>query len=315
MSEAFCGPCGAVHSGAVDKNCNRKATRSSTRLAAMAAPSGSAAVKAEGSAAALSAASTGADTTSDISEDERALIKSIKKLEKKKRRIAELQARKSALEDSMADLNLQAEPSGRSSRSRSRSHDRHRHCRRHYSSSSSEGRTPSRERRQRSKWAIKRYVEDHKNVKKINPHELVEASCAWVADQKDLTVGGLLGFISHIGYMAGKAKGGRYLDSAHAKYDLGIRKLAAKSGFAAFTGGDPEVSLKYYSLDFCKEKKSSSSKYGRGGGKPYSRDGKKPCYLYNRSSGCTRDAKSCNFGHWCAKCGSRSHIKEDCSKE
>ena len=112
--------------------------------------------------------------------------------------------------------------------------------------------------------------------------------------------------------MSGKAKSGRFMDTAHARYDVAIWKQAAKSGFSR---GNAEVSLIYYSLEYIKEKKAGYHKSGGGVGKVYTGDGKKPCFLYNKELGCTRDAKTCSYGHWCSRCGSRTHIRADCKKD
>ena len=53
--------------------------------------------------------------------------------------------------------------------------------------------------------------------------------------------------------MAGKAKSGRFLDQAHASYDIAIRKLATKEDFNAFSAGNPELALKYYAFEYMKK--------------------------------------------------------------
>ena len=47
-----------------------------------------------------------------------------------------------------------------------------------------------------------------------------------------------------------RAKSDRFTNTAHAQYDLAVRKLAIDDGFKAFTAGNPELSLKYYALEF-----------------------------------------------------------------
>lgn len=133
-------------------------------------------------------------------------------------------------------------------RSRERSH-RHRR-RRHYSSSSgSRSRTPSGERRKKSKWSIKRHTTDKKEIKKLSPHELVEASGKWVLDRDDMTIEDYQSFIKHIVFLSSKAKCDKFVDSCHVQYDLAVRKRAVKEGFKAFTAGDQECSVAVYSIE------------------------------------------------------------------
>ena len=158
----------------------------------------------------------------DTDAEDEAIRERIRSLEKKMRR-AELLRCQKELEDEVRSSTVDT-VKGRRSRSRSsaREHKRHRH---HSSSSSSSGeRTPSRERRASSKWSVKRFMEERKDVKKMTPFELIEASYSWVVDDADEE--SLIGFIKHTGYMAGKAKSGRFVDAAHVNYDLAVRKLA-----------------------------------------------------------------------------------------
>ena len=159
----------------------------------------------------------------DTDAEDEAIRKRIQSLEKKKRRV-ELLRRQKDLEDevrsSTVDTVKYRHSRSRSSASEPRHHWRHR-C--HSSSSSSSGeRTPSRERRARSKWSVKRFMEERKDVKKMTAFELFEASCAWVVDKKDADEESLIGFIKHMGYMVGKAKSGRFVDAAHVNYDLAV---------------------------------------------------------------------------------------------
>ena len=58
-------------------------------------------------------------------------------------------------------------------------------------------------------------MEERKDVKKMTPFELIEASCAWVVDRRDIDAESLVRFIKHISYIAGKAKSGRFVDATH----------------------------------------------------------------------------------------------------
>ena len=112
---------------------------------------------------------------------------------------------------------------------------------------------------------------------------------------------------SLIGYIAGKAKLRWFIDTAHINYDLAIRKLAVSDGYKVFTAGNTELALKYYAFENMK-KSTSTNIYTRPGAahqKLFVHDGKKPCFGHNKE-GCSRDEKTCNYGHWCSHCGSRS---------
>ena len=45
---------------------------------------------------------------------------------------------------------------------------------------------------------------------------------------------------------------------------MAVRRLAVKTGFSAFSAGNDELSLKYHSLDYVKEKKSGGFKTAGG---------------------------------------------------
>ena len=49
-------------------------------------------------------------------------------------------------------------------------------------------------------------MEERKDVNKMTPFKLIEASCAWVVDKKDADEESLIGFIKHIGYIGGKGQ-------------------------------------------------------------------------------------------------------------
>ena len=150
----------------------------------------------------------------------RTLTERMKTMEKLKR-IASLRACEVALEEELTKLKI---TSWRESCNQSRSCDRHHHCRWYRSSSSSsDGRTTSPDRRKRSKWSVRRFVEDHKDGKKLSSHELIESSCLWLVEHTDLSLGDVINFVKHIRYISGNAKSQRFVDSAHARYDMAVR--------------------------------------------------------------------------------------------
>ena len=193
---------------------------------------------------------------SDTDAEVEAICERICCLEKKKR-LAALLRQQQEIEKEVNSKS--AEPtSERSSRSKSPTRERRRH--RHWCHSlSSDERTPSRERRARSKWSVNKFKEERKDVKKKAPFELIEASCVWVVDRKDVDADSLIGFIKHICYIAGKAKSGRFVDAAHVNYDLAVRKLAFSDGFKAFSADNLEIALKYNAFEFMKKPSSMTA--------------------------------------------------------
>ena len=209
----------------------------------------------EGSGAATYCLSEAADTDAE----EEAIHERIRPLEKKKQR-TELLRHQKELEDEVrsstvdmakgevaaGELSLRIQVSAASLASLFLCHTRR-------------GTDTKQQRRARSKWSVKRFMEERKDIKKMIPFELIEASCAWVVDKKDADEESLIGFIKHIGYMAGKAKSGRFVDAAHINYDLAVRKLAVSDGYKAFTAGNPELALKYYAFEYMKKPSSTTS--------------------------------------------------------
>ncbi len=338
MSESYCGPCGHIHSVPVNESCravkaSKRNTRSATSKEGKMSDAGEF-IKEE------KLALEGDDTLPDLDVEEREALERVRVLERRKK-ILELNRREEELREEMSRLAVRpsrtsVQPGDRRSVSRGadgprRSETRSRSVvssrdgagrrRRSSSSSSSEGRTPSRERRARSKWSLKRHVENRRDVKKLSPFELIEASCAWVLDTRDTDYDCLRKFIKHIGYMAGKAKSGIFLDKAHNLYDQSVRKLATSEGFNAFSAGNAEYSLKHYTYENMKKHAGSSGQrgaggsYGGGGKNLFTRGGKKPCFSHNKEGGCSRDERTCGYGHWCSRCGSRSHTRLSCPKD
>ena len=295
----YCGPCGTAHTGPVDDNCSRQLPRRSTRSNPLTTAMD---VKSESGIAA-------ADDRAEL----QSLEDQVRSLETKKR-AADLTARRAQLEKELAVLSLE-ESAKPPRRARSLSRDATRRTRRRRSTShSSEERTPSRERRQRSKWALRRYTEDKKDVKKLNLLELIEASCAWLFDQPDLDSVKYEHFVKHIALMSSKGKNDQFLNSAHVHYDLAVRKLCVKNGFSAFSTGNTDLVLKYYAFENIKTRRTGTGTKPPAQRRPFTRDGKRPCYDHNNKDVCSRGT-SCAYGHWCAICGSRSHKRTACTRD
>ena len=149
---------------------------------------------------------------------------------------------------------------------------------------------------------------------------LVEGSwvsdCNWfrTLDQPNVTVDDLKCFIKHITYISGKAKGDRFYDNAHVNYELEVRKLAEVQGFSAFTGGNAEIATQLYTIENLRPKHSKASNYNAQRSSVHVKDGKRPCYRWNKD-GCSKDETSCGFGHWCARCGAKSHNRIKCARD
>lgn len=314
MPEKYCGPCGVLHPGPIDDQCvaaggTRDARGTRSANSKMAAGESDQEVRIRR----VKQESTSHD---DVVEDLRKmritseceLLKEVEALEHT-RRMEELYARKAAV---LAPI---SPPRGRDV-DRRRRHGR-RHHRRSTSGSSSGSRTPSESRRQRSKWSLKRYTSDKKVVRKLTPPELIEASCLWMVDQKNVTAPDYVAFLKHVAYLAGKDKCDKFSDSAHVCYDTAVRKVAEEEGFKAFRRGDPELSIVHFSIENFKVKTTGSDRTKQtsraSGRQDYSKDGKRPCFRWNREAGC--DDTACEFGHHCGKCGSKNHKKTKCSRD
>ena len=196
---------------------------------------------------------------------------------------------------------------------RARRHSRSRRC--HRSPSGSRSRSSSTERRRRSKWTLKRYTVGSKDVKKLNAYELLGAAISWCMDIPDLTTKDYHAFLEHLRFIAIRAMHDDFKDSAHVEYDTAIRKIAETWGFAAFSSAHNGMSVIHYGAQNMRTKKLANPAGGgrRTGG--HTQDGKRSCFIWNKESGCPKSEEACGFGHWCSKCGSKSHKRARCSKD
>lgn len=264
-------------------------------------------------------------------DDVRRLEAEVEALERKKK-IAELTARSGTLNEELANLTLHVpEPapgpgetnrdSSPEDRGRARSVSRERpghrrRCRAHHSSSdSSRERTPSRERRLKRKWQIRAYNEDKRDTNKLNPFELVESSCNWMADQDNPTAKDYKKCVQHISFICSKCKSFRFTDKTHVLYDKGVRKLCVKEGYAAFGTGNSALALKYYCFENMKSKNAQPTSKVSQTRSVHVKDGKRPCYSWNGEAGCSISEPECQYGHWCSKCGARSHKNTKCKRD
>lgn len=329
MSDGFCNPCGKIHGG---PRCIPDVKRED-------AAGNNIRITRKFSAVKMATAGDSSDDrvveeiTKDvrdlcIDEGERRVREEIRQLERDKR-MFELVKRRDVLEKERAARDT-AKPSpseaggapaatqdaghstyGEVSR---RSRTRHRRSRSH-SNSSSRSRTRSTSRRRKSKWTLKNHTEDKKEVRKLSIAELQEASCLWFLSLDGVTLKDAQSLFSHLAYMASKAKHELFKDTAHTRYDTAIRKMAEKEGFAAFTAGNAAASLIHYGHEAIRAKTKSSVTTAAKGLKTFERGGKRACFPWNKEVGCDRREDDCDFGHWCSKCGSRSHKRTKCTRD
>lgn len=150
-----------------------------------------------------------------------------------------------------------------------------------------------------------------KEVRKLNCYELITASIRWCLDIQGLTVKDFRALMEHVCFMASRAKQNDFQDSTHVDYDIDIRKLAEVEGFAAFGSRNTGLAMFHYGMHNMRQRKTSTSTRKTSN---FTKDGKTGCYKWNKESGCGRLDDVCNFGHWCSKCGSKSHKKYNCGK-
>ena len=325
MTEVFCGPCGALHAHATNESCRvaELSLRRSTRSNKMATGNNRAGapekvLREHTDEIPPTTDTRHASVSAEDSEGEERLLLEVRAAERKNR-MAALRARRTA---ALQELDIvkeedlgRADTTGRG-RSHTRRHHRHSRHQRRSSSSSSDScsRTPTPERRRRSKWSLKKFTVDKKEVKKLNICELIEATCLWAVDQDNLEIKDAKGIFKHISFIAGRASTDKFIDAAHTRYDLAIRKKAVAEGYGAFKLCDSEYSIIHYSLENVKGK-THKSKSHADKSHLHIKDGKRPCYRFNKDSGCEKDEDRCGYGHWCAKCGSRSHKRTKCHRE
>ena len=151
-------------------------------------------------------------------------------------------------------------------------------------------------------------------MKKLNAYELMAASTMWCLDIDDLTVTDYRAFLEHMHFIAVRAMNDDFKDAAHVAYDTSVRKLAEAHGFAAFAASGNGASVIHYGAQNMRQKKSVGSTAGRKQ-TGHTQGGKRSCFLWNKEAGCSKSEDQCGYGHWCTKCGSKSHAKHKCSRD
>lgn len=199
--------------------------------------------------------------------------------------------------------------SGYSTYGRARKRSRERRRRRRSSSSSS---PDSLERKLKSKWSLKKFVDSKKDCKKLNCYEIVCATAAWVLEIPEMSVTDHRAMWEHVYFLSYRARYNEYMNSAHADYDLAIRKLAEKRGFEAFSSAHTGKSVLLYAPGTVNKKQFASSAYDNR--KHAARGGKQnnACYAWNSERGCSRKEEDCRYEHKCSKCGGKGHKRVTC---
>lgn len=193
-------------------------------------------------------------------------------------------------------------------RSRRRSRGR-RHRR---STSDSRSRSSSSARRRKSKWSLKRFTFDDRDVRKLNGYGIIAATTEWALDIDALTVKDYKALFEHINFIAVRAIDSDFKDTAHVAYDSAVRKKAAVYGFSAFSEAYNGGSVIHYGTQHLKSKKGGAAGSGRSSG---TSDRKRPCFRWNKESGCGSSEDSCSYAHVCSKCWSKSHKRIKCTRD
>lgn len=181
--------------------------------------------------------------------------------------------------------------------------------RRRHSSSSSR----SSSRRRRGKWSLKRFTLAKKDVTKLNCHELICASTAWVLKVPELSLKDCRAMFEHLNFLSYRAMHGEYLDSAHIAYDQDVRTNAEEIGFAAFARKNQAGSVMHYSSENMKGAKKGTSRTTI----PRRMTGlstRGACYAWNGEQGCHRSDNDCRYSHVCSRCGGKGHKRPSCKQ-
>ena len=138
-------------------------------------------------------------------------------------------------------------------------------------------------------------------MKKLNTYELIGVCVRWCLDIDTLSVKDYKAFLQNFNFISVHAMHDHFKDSAHIKYDYVVCRLA---GFVQENNG---LSVVHYEAQNMHQKVGKSTYNSISGKKPfeYTKDGKKPCFKWNREFRCSRSEEECGYG--CAKCGSHIH--------
>ena len=122
-------------------------------------------------------------------------------------------------------------------------------------------------------------------------------------------------YVNHVGYMLMQAEQGSFKTKAHIGYDRYVRETAETIGWEAFTAGNVNATLQYYSLANLTQSLAQASNKGKASknsSKVFrNNNNKKACQGWNFGDGCTSGA-SCNLFHSCSHCWSTDHAAKSC---
>ena len=122
-------------------------------------------------------------------------------------------------------------------------------------------------------------------------------------------------FLEHLDFLTVHAMHDHFKDAAHTEYDLAIRRLAETQGFAAFGKENNGISVTYYGAQNMHLKSAKTVPTSTKQPSEYLKDGKHPCFCWNKEYRCMCSKEDCGFAHWCAKWRSKSHKRLVCTKD
>ena len=166
-------------------------------------------------------------------------------------------------------------------------------------------------RRRRSKWSLKKFTVAGKDVKKMNCYELISSTMLWALEIRELSVGDCRALFEHISFISNRARNNDFTDTAHVDYVMAVRRSAEDKGFAAFSRANEGLSVMHYGAQSMRVK-NPTYKPVSGGSSKGAAGHKRVCFAWNGDEGCARE--DCRFGHFCQKCGSKSHKKGKCKE-
>ena len=122
-------------------------------------------------------------------------------------------------------------------------------------------------------------------------------------------------FLQDLDFLTVRAMRKHFKDAAHIEYDLAIRRLAETQRFAAFSSDNNGISVTYYGAQNMRPKSTKTGQNSIRRPNEYLKDGKRPCFRWNKECGCTHSEEDCGFEHWCAKCSTKSNKRLTCTKD
>ena len=95
-----------------------------------------------------------------------------------------------------------------------------------------------------------------KDVRWLNPHKLIAASCLWSLDIQELTRAEYRAFIEHVSFISIHAKDDYFKDSAHVDYVLSVHRSVEYAGFGTCSKLFDGESVVHYGAQNTKARKA-----------------------------------------------------------